>query len=130
MEFIQSLFHQLVVVGGGAGGPVAAGSALFTRPAMPINCAGATHKAKHLSCGTWRRRRVLSEIDVEFQSAGAALFGIPAYVVAPDETTAPLWHRRRAREQPRGRHARRARVAGAPDHDDAASRRGDAFDVT
>lgn len=58
------------------------GRALFTQPAMPIKCAGAPQKAMYLSCDHWRRGGVLPTIDVEFHNAGAALFGVAAYVPA------------------------------------------------
>ncbi|ATQ68303.1 MULTISPECIES: bifunctional protein tyrosine phosphatase family protein/NAD(P)/FAD-dependent oxidoreductase [Methylosinus] len=58
------------------------GRALFTQPPMPIKCAGAPQKAMYLSCDTWRRAGVLSNIEVEFHNAGAVLFGVPAYVPA------------------------------------------------
>ncbi len=58
------------------------GSALFTQPAMPIKCAGAPQKAMYLSCDHWRRSGVLDRIDVEFNTAGAVLFGVAAFVPA------------------------------------------------
>jgi len=58
------------------------GRALFTQPAMPIKCAGAPQKAMYLSCDAWRRAGVLGQVDVEFHNAGAALFGVAAYVPA------------------------------------------------
>lgn len=58
------------------------GRALFTQPPMPIKCAGAPQKAMYLSCDAWRRRNVLSNIDVEFHNAGPVLFGVAAYVPA------------------------------------------------
>ena len=58
------------------------GRALFTQPAMPIKCAGAPQKAMYLACDAWRRAGTLSGIEVEFYNAGAALFGVPAYVPA------------------------------------------------
>lgn len=59
-----------------------AGRALFSQPPMPIKCAGAPQKAMYLSCDLWRDARVLPRIDVEFHNAGAALFGVAAYVPA------------------------------------------------
>ena len=56
------------------------GRALFTQPAMPIKCAGAPQKAMYLSCDWWLKQAVLAEIDVEFCSAGAVLFGVAAFV--------------------------------------------------
>ncbi|WP_159728224.1 bifunctional protein tyrosine phosphatase family protein/NAD(P)/FAD-dependent oxidoreductase [Methylosinus sp. Ce-a6] len=58
------------------------GRALFTQPPMPIKCAGAPQKAMYLSCDAWRRAGALSNMEVEFHNAGAALFGVPAYVPA------------------------------------------------
>ena len=56
------------------------GRALFTQPPMPIKCAGAPQKAMYLSCDWWLRQNVLAQIDVEFCSAGAVLFGVPTFV--------------------------------------------------
>ncbi|AZF38198.1 Oxidoreductase (flavoprotein) [Pseudomonas sp. R4-39-08] len=56
------------------------GKALFTQPAMPIKCAGAPQKALYLSCDHWLRQGTLKNIEVEFNLAGAALFGVPAFV--------------------------------------------------
>ena len=56
------------------------GKAIFTQPAMPIKCAGAPQKAMYLSCDHWLRQGVLKNIDVEFNLAGAALFGVPTFV--------------------------------------------------
>jgi len=67
---------------------LAEGRALFTQPPMPIKCAGAPQKAMYLSCDAWRRRGALTNIEVEFHSAGPALFGVPAYVPALEETVA------------------------------------------
>jgi len=58
------------------------GRALFTQPPMPIKCAGAPQKSMYLSCSTWERSGVLTDIDVQFHSAGAVLFGVAAYVPA------------------------------------------------
>lgn len=65
---------------------LAEGSALFTQPPMPIKCAGAPQKAMYLSCSEWERQGQLDAIDVEFHSAGAVLFGVPAYVPALEKT--------------------------------------------
>ncbi|MBF3100864.1 NAD(P)/FAD-dependent oxidoreductase, partial [Pseudomonas aeruginosa] len=56
------------------------GKALFTQPAMPIKCAGAPQKAMYLSCDHWLREGVLQDIEVEFDLAGAALFGVADFV--------------------------------------------------
>ncbi|ANI55273.1 NAD(P)/FAD-dependent oxidoreductase [Pseudomonas sp. DR 5-09] len=56
------------------------GKALFTQPPIPIKCAGAPQKALYLSCDHWLKRNVLSKVEVEFNLAGAALFGVPTFV--------------------------------------------------
>ena len=56
------------------------GKAIFTQPAMPIKCAGAPQKAMYLSCDHWLKQGNLNNIDVEFNLAGAALFGVPTFV--------------------------------------------------
>ncbi|CCW18067.1 FIG003847: Oxidoreductase (flavoprotein) [Sphingobium indicum BiD32] len=58
------------------------GRALFTQPPMPIKCAGAPQKAMYLSCHRWEKSGVLAQSDVQFHTAGAVLFGVPAYVPA------------------------------------------------
>jgi sulfide:quinone oxidoreductase len=58
------------------------GRALFTQPVMPIKCAGAPQKAMYLSCHRWEKAGVLPNIDVQFHTAGAVLFGVQAYVPA------------------------------------------------
>ncbi|MFL1549687.1 FAD-dependent oxidoreductase [Pseudomonas sp. D47] len=56
------------------------GKAIFTQPAMPIKCAGAPQKAMYLSCDHWLKQGNLKNIDVEFDLAGAALFGVATFV--------------------------------------------------
>ena len=56
------------------------GKALFTQPAMPIKCAGAPQKAMYLSCSEWESSGALKNIEVEFNNAGAVLFGVAAFV--------------------------------------------------
>jgi len=56
------------------------GTALFTQPPMPIKCAGAPQKAMYLACDHWRNNGVLSRVRVEFDLAGAVLFGVAAFV--------------------------------------------------
>ncbi len=56
------------------------GKALFTQPPMPIKCAGAPQKAMYLSCDHWLRQGVLDNIEVEFNNAGAVLFGVETFV--------------------------------------------------
>jgi sulfide:quinone oxidoreductase len=49
---------------------------------MPIKCAGAPQKAMYLSADQWKRSGALDQIDIEFCSAGAVLFGVADYVPA------------------------------------------------
>ncbi|QLG94009.1 NAD(P)/FAD-dependent oxidoreductase [Pseudomonas yamanorum] len=56
------------------------GKAIFTQPAMPIKCAGAPQKAMYLSCDHWLKQGDLKNINVEFNLAGAALFGVATFV--------------------------------------------------
>ncbi|UII69527.1 NAD(P)/FAD-dependent oxidoreductase [Pseudomonas sp. HN11] len=56
------------------------GKAIFTQPAMPIKCAGAPQKAMYLSCDHWLKQGALKHIDVEFNLAGTALFGVATFV--------------------------------------------------
>jgi len=58
------------------------GKALFTQAPMPIKCAGAPQKAMYLACDQWQRSGALKDLDVEFCTSGAALFGVAAYVPA------------------------------------------------
>ncbi|UFH50465.1 NAD(P)/FAD-dependent oxidoreductase [Pseudomonas sp. KNUC1026] len=58
------------------------GRAIFTQPPMPIKCAGAPQKAMYLAADHWRRAGVLDDIQIEFYSAAAVLFGVSAYVPA------------------------------------------------
>jgi len=58
------------------------GRAIFTQPPMPIKCAGAPQKAMYLSADQWKRAQVLEQINIEFCSAGAVLFGVSDYVPA------------------------------------------------
>ena len=56
------------------------GTAIFTQPPMPIKCAGAPQKAVYLSCDAWKRRGVLDDISVEFDTATPGLFGVKDFV--------------------------------------------------
>lgn len=56
------------------------GKAIFTQAPMPIKCPGAPQKAMYLSCYEWQQQGVLKNIDVEFNNAGAALFGVADFV--------------------------------------------------
>jgi sulfide:quinone oxidoreductase len=59
---------------------LASGKAIFTQPPMPIKCAGAPQKAMYLSCSAWEKSGVLNRITVEFNNAGAVLFGVATFV--------------------------------------------------
>jgi sulfide:quinone oxidoreductase len=56
------------------------GRAIFSQPPMPIKCAGAPQKAMYLSCDWWLKQGVLKDIEVEFDSAAAVLFGVADFV--------------------------------------------------
>ncbi len=58
------------------------GHAVFTQPPMPIKCAGAPQKAMYLSADHWYRTRRLADIEVDFFTAGAVLFGVKEFVPA------------------------------------------------
>lgn len=55
------------------------GKALFTNPNTPIKCGGAPMKAMFLSSDYWRKHGVLSNVQVNYYSAGGILFGIKEY---------------------------------------------------
>jgi sulfide:quinone oxidoreductase len=55
------------------------GRALFTFPNTPIKCAGAPQKVMYLAEDWFRKNKVREQIDVQFVSAGAAIFGIKKY---------------------------------------------------
>ncbi|MBT5187952.1 MAG: NAD(P)/FAD-dependent oxidoreductase [Kordiimonadaceae bacterium] len=56
------------------------GKAIFTQPPLPFKCAGAPQKAMYLSCDEWQKKGILADSDVEFCSAGPALFGVADYI--------------------------------------------------
>ncbi len=56
------------------------GKAIFTQPPMPIKCAGAPQKAMYLSSDYWQRSGHLDQIEVEFDTATAVLFGVADFV--------------------------------------------------
>lgn len=55
------------------------GKAIFTQPATPIKCGGAPQKICYLAEDHFRRSGVRDDIDVQFISAGGALFTSPYY---------------------------------------------------
>jgi sulfide:quinone oxidoreductase len=56
------------------------GTAIFTQPLMPIKCAGAPQKAVYLSSHHWEGQGLLGAINVEFNNANGALFGVKEFV--------------------------------------------------
>lgn len=58
------------------------GKAIFTQAPLPIKCPGAPQKALYLSADYWVRQGRLSEFEIEFYSAGQALFSVADYVPA------------------------------------------------
>lgn len=58
------------------------GTALFTQPPMPIKCAGAPQKIMYLAADRFRRKRILDKMNIEFCTAGPAIFGIPFFAKA------------------------------------------------
>ena len=58
------------------------GTALFTQPPMPIKCAGAPQKIMYLAADRFRKKGLLEKFNVEFCTAGPAIFGIPFFAKA------------------------------------------------
>ena len=59
---------------------ISSGKAIFTQPPLPIKCPGAPQKAMYLSCYEWQKRGKLMNIEVEFNNAGGALFGVADFI--------------------------------------------------
>jgi sulfide:quinone oxidoreductase len=55
------------------------GTALFTQPPMPIKCAGAPQKIMYLTADKLRKAGILSKYNIEFCTAGPAIFGVPMF---------------------------------------------------
>jgi len=55
------------------------GNALFTQPNTPIKCGGAPQKIMYLAEEYFRDHGVRKNINVEFMSAGASIFGVEKY---------------------------------------------------
>jgi sulfide:quinone oxidoreductase len=53
------------------------GTAIFTQPAGPATCAGASQKPMYLACDYWRAQSVLDDIRVIMVVPDATVFGIP-----------------------------------------------------
>lgn len=56
------------------------GRAIFTQPPLPFKCTGAPQKAMYLACSYWELQATLGGINVEFNTAGEVLFGVPDFV--------------------------------------------------
>ncbi|MDR6505070.1 FAD/NAD(P)-binding oxidoreductase [Arthrobacter oryzae] len=54
-----------------------AGTAVFTMPAGPIKCGGATQKPMYLACDYWREQGVLDDIRVVMVQPYPTVFGVP-----------------------------------------------------
>ena len=54
------------------------GTVVFTQPAGPATCAGASQKPMYLACDYWRSRGVLDDIRVIMVVPDDTVFGIPA----------------------------------------------------
>jgi sulfide:quinone oxidoreductase len=53
------------------------GTALFTMPAGPIKCGGASQKPMYLACDYWREQGVLDQIRVVMVQPYPTVFGVP-----------------------------------------------------
>lgn len=53
------------------------GTAVFTMPAGPIKCGGATQKPMYLACDYWREQGVLDKIRVVMVQPYPTVFGVP-----------------------------------------------------
>jgi len=58
------------------------GNALFTHPSTPIKCGGAPQKIMYLAEDHWRRMGIRDKCQIEFCSAGAAIFAVKKYADA------------------------------------------------
>lgn len=54
-----------------------AGTAVFTMPAGPIKCGGASQKPMYLACDYWREQGVLDKIRVVMVQPYPTVFGVP-----------------------------------------------------
>lgn len=55
------------------------GRAIFTMPPVPIKCAGAPQKIAYLADDMFRKSGVRGDTELIFATAGAVIFGIPAF---------------------------------------------------
>ncbi|RAX16911.1 pyridine nucleotide-disulfide oxidoreductase [Pseudarthrobacter sp. AG30] len=56
---------------------LASGTAVFTMPAGPVKCAGASQKPMYLACDYWREQGVLDKIRVVMVQPYPTVFGVP-----------------------------------------------------
>ena len=64
------------------------GTALFTQPPMPIKCAGTPQKIMYLAADRFRKKGILDKMNIEFCTAGPAIFGIPFFAKALSKVVA------------------------------------------
>lgn len=67
---------------------VRSGTVVFTEPAGPASCAGASQKPMYQACDYWRRTGVLDDIRVVMVVPTDTIFGIPAFDVELDRKIA------------------------------------------
>lgn len=61
------------------------GTALFVMPPPPIKCAGAPQKIMYLADNIFRDHGIRHKIQIQFATAGKAMFGVPLFSAALDE---------------------------------------------
>ncbi|MFJ6535020.1 NAD(P)/FAD-dependent oxidoreductase [Paenarthrobacter sp. NPDC091711] len=64
------------------------GTVIFTMPAGPVKCAGASQKPMYLACDYWRERGVLENIRVVMVQPYPTVFGVPEVDVELDRKIA------------------------------------------
>lgn len=60
------------------------GTAIFVMPPTPIKCAGAPQKIMYLADNIFRNNGVRHKTQIQFATAGKAMFGIPTFATALD----------------------------------------------
>lgn len=61
------------------------GTALFVMPPPPIKCAGAPQKIMYLADAIFRDHGIRNQTQIQFATAGKAMFGVPVFAAALDE---------------------------------------------
>lgn len=61
------------------------GTALFVMPPPPIKCAGAPQKIMYLADNIFRDHGIRHNVQIQFATAGKAMFGVPVFATALDE---------------------------------------------